>query len=207
MAELTVDLTYGSALYQAAVEVNKKDLILEEATQVLDVFEKEPEFYEFINYPAISAKEKKEVLAKVFEGRICQELLNLLYVLVDKGRTARYAKIVKAYKNMVDREEGITYGTVYSVEPLIRFKTSYQLRSVTAYVLSPVRHDDTGTRCRKLLRQQLCFWRMESRYTPCGQCVDHSQVSLTITSIGAKPFAHQRMYKVFNHVFCCEVDS
>ena len=46
MAELTVDLTYGSALYQAAVEVNKKDLILEEATQVLDVFEKEPEFYE-----------------------------------------------------------------------------------------------------------------------------------------------------------------
>lgn len=118
MAELTVDLTYGSALYQAAVELGKKDLILEEAFQVLDVFEKEPDFYKFFTYPAISAKEKKEVLTNVFEGMICQELLNLLYVLVDKGRTARYKKIIMAYKDMVDREEGVTYGTVYSVEPL-----------------------------------------------------------------------------------------
>ena len=118
MAELTVDLTYGSALYQAAVETNKKDLILDEAFQVQGVFENNPDFFEFLNYPAISAIEKKDVLKKVFEGRICQELLNLLYVLIDKGRTARFEKIIKAYKDMVDREEGLTYGTVYSVEPL-----------------------------------------------------------------------------------------
>lgn len=118
MAELTVDLTYGSALYQAAVERNKKDLILDEANEVLSIFENEPEFYYFINYPAISAMEKKAVLKNVFEGKICQELLNLLYVLTDKGRTARFSKIIKAYKDMVDREEGVTYGTVYSVEPL-----------------------------------------------------------------------------------------
>ena len=118
MAELTVDLTYGSALYQAAVETEKVDLILDEAFQVLDIFEREPEFFEFLNYPAISAIEKKDVLKNVFEGKICQELLNLLYVLTDKGRTARYSKIIKAYKDMVDREEGVTYGTVYSVEPL-----------------------------------------------------------------------------------------
>lgn len=126
MAELTVDLTYGSALYQAAVEVNKKDLILDEANQVLDIFEKNPDFYDFINYPAISAIEKKDILKNVFEGRICRELLNLLYVLTDKGRTARFSKIIKAYKDMVDREEGITYGTVYSVEPL----TDAQMKKV-----------------------------------------------------------------------------
>jgi ATP synthase F1 delta subunit len=118
MAELTVDLTYGSALYQAAVETNKKDLILDEAFQVQDVFENNPDFFEFFDFPGISAIEKKDVLKNVFEGKICQELLNLLYVLTDKGRTARYSKIIKAYKDMVDREEGITYGTVYSVEPL-----------------------------------------------------------------------------------------
>ena len=118
MAELTVDLTYGSALYQAAVETNKKDLILDEAFQVQGVFEHNPDFFEFLNFPGISAIEKKDVLKNVFEGKICQELLNLLYVLTDKGRTARYSKIIKAYKDMVDREEGITYGTVYSVEPL-----------------------------------------------------------------------------------------
>ena len=118
MAELTVDLTYGSALYQAAVETNKKDLILDEAFQVQGVFENNPDFFEFLYFPGISAIEKKDVLKNVFEGKICQELLNLLYVLTDKGRTARYSKIIKAYKDMVDREEGVTYGTVYSVEPL-----------------------------------------------------------------------------------------
>ncbi len=134
MAELTVDLTYGSALYQAAVELNKKDLILEEAFQVLEVFENEPDFYSFINYPAISANEKKEVLTNVFEGRICQELLNLLYVLVDKGRTARYGKIIKAYKDMVDREEGVTYGTVYSVEPLTEAQIKKMEEEITKLI-------------------------------------------------------------------------
>ena len=137
MAELTVDLTYGSALYQAAVEVNKKDLILDEAFQVLGVFENEPEFYKFINYPGISAKEKKEVLKNVFEGRICQELLNLLYVLADKGRTARFSKIIKAYKDMVDREEGVTYGTVYSVEPL----TDAQITKLEEQLTALLRED------------------------------------------------------------------
>ena len=118
MAELTVDLTYGSALFQAAEETGKKDLFLDEACQVLGIFEQEPDFYAFINYPAISAKEKKDVLKRVFEGRICQELLNLLYVLVDKGRTRHFPKIINAYKDMINHEEGYSYGTVYSVEAL-----------------------------------------------------------------------------------------
>lgn len=139
MAELTVDLTYGSALYQAAVEVNKKDLILDEANQVLDIFEKEPDFYKFINYPGISAKEKKDVLTSVFEGKICQELLNLLYVLVDKGRTARFSQIIKAYKDMVDREEGVTYGTVYSVEPLTDAQLAKLEEQVTALIKEKTR--------------------------------------------------------------------
>jgi ATP synthase F1 delta subunit len=139
MAELTVDLTYGSALYQAAVEVNKKDLILEEATQVLDIFEKEPDFYKLINFPGISAMEKKDVLKNVFEGKICQELLNLLYVLVDKGRTARFSQIIKAYKDMVDREEGVTYGTVYSVEPLTDAQIKKLEEQVTALIKEKTR--------------------------------------------------------------------
>jgi ATP synthase F1 delta subunit len=132
MAELTVDLTYGSALYQAAVETNKKDLILDEAFQVQDVFENNPDFFEFLNFPGISAIEKKDVLKNVFESKICQQLLNLLYVLTDTGRTARYSKIIKAYKDMVDREEGVTYGTVYSVEPLKEAQISKLEEQLTA---------------------------------------------------------------------------
>lgn len=119
MAELTtIGTTYGSALLQAAREADKCDLILEEARQVLDILEKEPDFHTFINYPAISAMEKKAVIKKVFSGQICQELLNLLYIVVDKGRTYHLPKIIKAYEDMLYHEEGVSYGTIYSVQPL-----------------------------------------------------------------------------------------
>ena len=125
MAELTIDLTYGTALYDAAQEVGKKEQIMEEATEVLGILQQEPDLHAFINYPAISASEKKTVLKEIFEGRICDELLNFMYVLVDKRRTMHFEKMIKVYKKLMDKEEGVSYGTIYSVEPLTadRIKT------------------------------------------------------------------------------------
>ena len=118
MAELTVDMTYGNALFRAAEETGKTDVIEEEATALLDIFRKEPDLYAIINDPVISAAEKKNLLDKIFSGRISQELLNFLYVLVDKGRTRHYERIIRAFKELRNREEGVAYGTVYSVQPL-----------------------------------------------------------------------------------------
>ena len=38
MAELTVDLTYGTALYEAAKDTGKVELIMKEAEEVLEIF-------------------------------------------------------------------------------------------------------------------------------------------------------------------------
>ena len=118
MAELAVDLTYGTALMEAARDVGKEDQILEEAQAVAQLIEDEPDLHQFINYPGVSADEKKEVLKNIFEGRICEELLNFLYILVDKRRTMNFGRIIKVYKSLVEREEGVSYGTVYSVVKL-----------------------------------------------------------------------------------------
>ena len=118
MAELAVDLTYGTALVEAARDVGKEEQILEEAQAVVQLIEDEPDLHQFINYPGVSADEKKEVLKNIFEGRICEELLNFLYILVDKRRTMNFGRIVKVYKSLVEREEGVSYGTVYSVVKL-----------------------------------------------------------------------------------------
>ena len=118
MAELAVDLTYGTALMEAARELGKENQILEEAQAVVQLIEDEPDLHQFINYPGVSADEKKEVLKNIFEGRICNELLNFLYILVDKRRTMNFGRIVKVYKSLIEREEGVSYGTVYSVVKL-----------------------------------------------------------------------------------------
>ena len=118
MAELAVDLTYGTALVEAAREVGKENQMREEAQAVVQLIEDEPDLHQYINYPGVSADEKKEVLKNIFEGRICEELLNFLYILVDKRRTMNFGRIIKVYKSLVEREEGVSYGTVYSVVKL-----------------------------------------------------------------------------------------
>lgn len=118
MAEITVDLTYGQALFEAAAEVNKTEVILEEGKELLALFKREPEFYEFISTPVISAGEKKKVLDTVLKGKITQELLNLIYVLIDKGRAKHFDKIIKRYQHLIDEKLGFSIGTIFSVDPL-----------------------------------------------------------------------------------------
>ena len=115
MAELAVDLTYGTALSEAARETDQEERILEEGMQIADILKAEPDFRKFISYPGISAEEKKDVIRSVFEGKISTELLHFLYVLVDKRRTGRFESIMKVYKKLLEEEEGVLYGTVLSV--------------------------------------------------------------------------------------------
>lgn len=118
MAELTVDKTYGTALYDAAKDLDRVDSIQEEAEAILEIFKREKTFYSYLKNPAVSAAEKKGALKNVFSGRISQEMLNFLYVLEDKGRFGHYERIVKAYIKLRDEEEGKATGVAYSVVPL-----------------------------------------------------------------------------------------
>lgn len=118
MAELTVDIIYGKALYMAAKEVDKVQLVRDESKEVLSIIKGEPDFMAFINTPVIPAQDKKNVLEKVFGGKVCDELLNLLYVLVDKGRTRHIAKIFAVYEELIDESEGFAIGRIISVNPL-----------------------------------------------------------------------------------------
>ena len=58
------------------------------------------------------------MLKEIFEGKICQELMNFLYILVDKRRANRLEGIMKVYSELYEREEGVSYGVIYSVTPL-----------------------------------------------------------------------------------------
>ncbi len=118
MAELTVDMAYGSALYQAAEELGKEKELLQESQEMLEVFRQSPDLLGLLNNPTISPKDKKTVLEDVFQGRISNEMLHLLYILVDKRRTMHFQRIVKAFRSLVDQEKGVSFGKILSVRPL-----------------------------------------------------------------------------------------
>lgn len=118
MAELTVDLTYGTALYEAAKERNMVQLILDEGNELIKVIDANKDLHLFLDSPTIAKEDKKNVLKGIFEGEVQDELMNFLYVLVDKRRVASLKGIMKVYEELTQTEEGFSYGTVYSVEAL-----------------------------------------------------------------------------------------
>lgn len=134
MAELTVDITYGTALLEAARETGREEQIKEEGFQIIEVLEKEADLQKFINYPAISAEEKKKVIEEIFKGRVCEELLNFMFILVDKRRAGRFESIMKVYRELLEREEGVSYGTAYSVVKLSQERMT-QLEEQTSKLL------------------------------------------------------------------------
>ena len=118
MAELTVEITYGKALFEAARDMNKVDQILEELKAISVIFKQEPDFYEFFITPVLSGPEKKKVIEKVFAGRISNEMYNFLLILIDKRRTESFNRIAREYQKLVDEHLGMSSGTVVSAVPL-----------------------------------------------------------------------------------------
>ena len=118
MAELSVDTTYAQALFGVAEEKGTIEETREEVLGILEVFKEEPEFYKLFVTPSIAAEEKREVLKKVFTGRISPEMLHFLYILVDKGRCREYEKIARVYDRLADLAAGLVDGEVYSVKEL-----------------------------------------------------------------------------------------
>lgn len=114
MAESVVSLTYGTALYEAAKERGKTEQILKEIIELSHLVRKELDLKEFLDSPAITIKEKKEVADRIFRGYFCDEIVNFLFVLIDKGRTSDIVRIRKDFVSLYDKEKGIAEGKIYS---------------------------------------------------------------------------------------------
>lgn len=101
MAEL-VSKRYASALFELAFEEQKHHKVQEELAFIRSCIEDEPSFFELLKSPLITADEKKDIISNIFRDRVCMEVLNFLYIIIDKGREAYIKNIVNEYILLVD---------------------------------------------------------------------------------------------------------
>ena len=85
MAKL-ISKTYGDALFELAVEEDKVDALLEEIGQLQQVLSENGEFGRLMNHPKIIKEEKIQVAKNVFGGRLSDELLGFLIIIISKDR-------------------------------------------------------------------------------------------------------------------------
>ncbi len=115
MAKL-ISKTYGEALFELAVEDGKVDAFMEEITGLLDILRKEDEFTKFMNHPKVLKEEKIRVIENVFKGRISDEIVGFLSVIVQKDRYNEAEAILEYFLDQVKEYKGI--GVAYVKTPL-----------------------------------------------------------------------------------------
>ncbi|MDR3364317.1 MAG: ATP synthase F1 subunit delta [Clostridiales Family XIII bacterium] len=124
MDSLTVDVTYGQALFDAAGDCEKISEIGAEYKAVSAVFADQPALKKLFLIPTVSAGDKKAVAKKVFEGRVSRELLAFLCILIDKRRVGAWDGVGRCYEQLQDKRAGLTKGILYSVLPVEKGRLS-----------------------------------------------------------------------------------
>ncbi|MGN0279029.1 MAG: ATP synthase F1 subunit delta [Lachnospiraceae bacterium] len=117
MAKL-ISKTYGDALFELAVEEDKIDVLLEEIEQLQNILAQNEDFGKLMNHPKIIKEEKIQVAENVFKGRISQELLGFLTIIISKDRYKDIDEILAYFIAEVKKYKGIGVATVTTAVPL-----------------------------------------------------------------------------------------
>ncbi len=110
---------YAQALLEITNnDVKEQDLILSELLIINDSMSKVSKAKEVFSSPAFSKETKKELLKNLFNGKINQKVLNLLYVLVDNQRFNVLSNIQEQFQRLVNMKKGTVQAEVISAHPL-----------------------------------------------------------------------------------------
>lgn len=94
----SVEGVYSEALFALAQEKGILAPMLEEAKALEEILKEHKELIAFVAHPRITREEKQDSLNAVFQGRLSEELLNLMRLLVDKERAGRLPDILEDFE-------------------------------------------------------------------------------------------------------------
>ncbi len=113
-----VTKSYGDALFDLSLEKSSTDDLYEEAKAVLEVFEENEELNKFLTHPKISKEEKVAFAENVFKGRVSDDLVGFLVILIKKDRQSEVKNVLKYFIGRVKEYKKIGIVYVYSAVEL-----------------------------------------------------------------------------------------
>jgi F-type H+-transporting ATPase subunit delta len=103
-----VDRVYATALFEAARDQGKLEIVRDELAQIVQAEAEVPELRELLRNPQLDPRARAAALKAVLAGG--EELLrNFLLVLADKGRTGQLEEISRELERLVAEHEGVVH--------------------------------------------------------------------------------------------------
>ncbi len=103
---------YAKAIYELALEENKLD-IFKENFDVVTSSLKDKDFVNVLSSPFVNAKEKKNILEKIYES-LDKTFINFLKVILDHNRISIFTDIYDLYNKMILEKKDIIKIQVFS---------------------------------------------------------------------------------------------
>lgn len=116
MAKL-ISKTYGEALFELAVEEQKTEIMLQEITEIKNIFNEHQEYLRFLIHPRISAEDKIKSIKEVFENKVDSQILGFLELVIAKARTESMMEILEYFLDRMKAFKGI--GVCYVTTPMV----------------------------------------------------------------------------------------
>lgn len=114
-----LDRRYALAIYEVAEKKGKVDEYLRDLREICDLIENNKDFYQVIKHPQINTKKKKEIFVDLFKGKIDDELLSFMIILIEKNRILYLKEKLNEMKKIDLERKNIIKGIVKTAIPIL----------------------------------------------------------------------------------------
>ncbi|HLR61477.1 MAG TPA: F0F1 ATP synthase subunit delta [Lentibacillus sp.] len=108
---------YAEALFQIGNETGKLEQLVEELHVLESIFVENEKLVPFLEHPRVDNEKKKQFINDVFQG-FSDDILNTLYLLIERHRIGNVPDIINHFTRMVNDVKGIAEAKVYTVREL-----------------------------------------------------------------------------------------
>ncbi len=103
---------YADALLEIGKSEGKLSKFNDDLNLIAETLNSNPDIFKILNHPKVGKDQKKDVFKNMFESYVDKDIMNFLYIAVDKKRESSLQSIYSEFKKSYLYGEGITEGVV-----------------------------------------------------------------------------------------------
>ncbi|MEW5822090.1 MAG: ATP synthase F1 subunit delta [Cyanobacteriota bacterium] len=108
----TIADRYAEAVLDIAQENDCLDFVKNDLNTVTNTIKNNSDFKDFLFHPIIPINDKKEIIDKIFIGKINPYVINLIKLLIDRNRIFIFQAITSSFQKLFNKRFNITIATI-----------------------------------------------------------------------------------------------
>lgn len=118
MTDARIGRRYAQALFNAAKNHKMVTAVEEDLSSISGAIQADPKFRHFLIAPYTNREEKNAVLQSVFGDRVTALTMQVLRVMIDKGRESEFESVSREFSRLRRESNDIELATVTTAYPL-----------------------------------------------------------------------------------------